>query len=480
VKQVGLYINSNVSSLQAQRKLGNANSKLGRSFERLSSGLRINSAKDDAAGLAISNRFTSQIRGINQAIRNTQDGISLAQTAEGALDESNTIVQRVRELAVQSANDTNTTADRESLQAEVGQLIQELDRIAESTTFNSNKILDGSFIGSKFHVGANARETINVNTSDARASQLGRASRESGSLAVDGGAIAADDVVINTVSIRATAATDDTLSTSLATSSAISKAEAINDSSAFTGVEAIVTAATVTGTDLTGVTLDSTNNLSINGVTFTGVVATADDADGSLVDAINAEAANTGVTAALDKSQNLVLTAADGRNIEIEATGTGATALGLAAGVTGGGLTLKSDDEMIITTTAAGQTALGNIGGAVGAGTTRFGVNNANAVSTIDISSRDGANLAIEIADVALQQISATRGDLGAVQNRLSSTTNNLSATVENLTAARSRIQDTDFASETASLSKNQIIQQAGLSVLAQANQSQQIALSLL
>lgn len=476
---MGLFINSNVSSLNAQRRLGNANSKLTKSFERLSSGLRINSAKDDAAGLAISNRFTSQIRGINQAIRNTQDGVSLAQTAEGALDESNNIVQRIRELAVQSANDTNTQSDRESLQAEVGQLINELDRIAETTTFNSNKILDGSFVGAKFQVGANARETISVSTGDARANQLGRAARVGGT-AVSSAAIAANDVVINSVSIRATGATDDTVSTSLNTSSAIAKAEAINDSSAFTGVTAIVGEAIVTGGAVGGGTLDSTNNLSINGTTFTGITVQANDADGSLVDAINAESAATGVTAALDKDNFVVLTAADGRNIEVTANGTGASDLGLAAGVTGGSLTLKSDSEIVITATAGGQAALGSVGGATGAGTSRFGVNNANAVSTIDITTRAGSNLAIEIADAALQQISSTRADLGAVQNRLGSTTNNLSTTVENLSAARSRIQDTDFASETANLSKNQIIQQAGLSVLAQANQSQQIALSLL
>ena len=171
---MGLFINTNVAALNSQRNLTGATGALGRSFQRLSSGLRINGARDDAAGLAISNRFTAQIRGLNQAVRNTNDGVSLAQTAEGALQETTTILQRIRELAVQSANDTNTASDRESLNAEVDQLLAEIDRIATTTTFNNNTILDGSFTGAKFHVGANARQTIGLTTTDSRSSALGR------------------------------------------------------------------------------------------------------------------------------------------------------------------------------------------------------------------------------------------------------------------------------------------------------------------
>ena len=159
---MGLYVNTNIASLTAQRNVGSANRSLGRSFERLSSGLRINSAKDDAAGLGISDRMTAQVRGINQAIRNTNDGISLAQTAEGGLAESTSLLQRIRELSVQSANDTNTEQDRVSLQQEVDALVTELDRIAEKTTFNNQTVLDGSFIGAKFQIGANANDTITV------------------------------------------------------------------------------------------------------------------------------------------------------------------------------------------------------------------------------------------------------------------------------------------------------------------------------
>ena len=174
---MGLFVNTNSSALNAQRNLNNNTRTLSRSFQRLSSGLRINSAKDDAAGLAISDRMTSQIMGINQAIRNSNDGISLAQTAEGALQETTNVLQRMRELSVQSASDTNTTSDRQSIQDEMDQLISELDRIAEKTTFNNRTILDGSFQGAKFHVGANSGDTLTVGVRDARASSLGRMAR---------------------------------------------------------------------------------------------------------------------------------------------------------------------------------------------------------------------------------------------------------------------------------------------------------------
>ncbi len=475
-----LNINTNVASLSAQRNLGKSTQSLAKSFQRLSSGLRINSAKDDAAGLAISGRFTSQIRGLNQAVRNTNDGISLAQTAEGALQESSNIIQRVRELAVQSANDTNTAGDRASIQEEVDQLIGELDRIASTTNFNSNKILDGSFLGASFHVGANARETITVNVADSRADALGRQVRVTGTTAVSG-AFSAGDVTINSVVVRTTVAADDTVSTTLNSGSAIAKAAAINDSSEFTNVRAIVEEAvhTAAGAITTG-TLDSTNYIQINDQIVTGIVIQDNDADDALVNAINAVAAESGVVATLNSSQRLVLTAADGRNIDVVEVGTGGDDSGLGAAdfTVGGKLTLQSDEQVRLTLANNGADKLGTLG--VDDGTAVFGVNSDKAVNTIDVTTRTGANLAIDIADVALNQVSQLRGELGAVQNRLESTVNNLQATSENLSAARSRILDADFAEETAQFSRNQIIQQAGISVLAQANQQPQVALSLL
>jgi len=480
---MGLYVNTNVASLNAQRSLGKATNGLGRSFQRLSSGLRINTAKDDAAGLSIANRLNAQIRGLNQAVRNTNDGISLAQTVEGALEESGNILQRIRELGVQAANDTNTESDRTSIQAEVDQLVEEIDRIAETTTFNNQRVLDGAFIGAKFHVGANARESISVSVSDARADKLGRQARNTSAndIQVEGGnqALLDNDVVINAITIRATVDADDVLSTTLGSASAIAKAAAINDSTEFSGVRAIVedTVAVATA-DIAAVTLDSTNNIVINGEIISGFRVEDNDANDTLVGAINAVAEETGVVASLDETNRLVLTANDGRNIEITVSGNG-TRTGLAAAVgttvTGGRVTLQSDEQYDLSGNAIDK--LGDIGGP---GATLFGVNSENSVATIDVTTRDGANTAIDIVDVAISQVSTIRGDLGAIQNRLESTINNLQTSSENLSAARSRIIDADFAEETAIFSRNQIIQQAGISVLAQANQQPQVALSLL
>ena len=476
---MGLYINTNVASLNAQRNLSKSSGLLGRSFERLSSGLRINSARDDAAGLAIASRFSAQIRGLNQAVRNGNDGVSLAQTAEGALQETANILQRMRELSVQSANDTNTTSDRESLQAEVDQLVAELTRIGETTTFNNQKILDGSFLGARFHVGANARETITVNVNDARATALGRQSRnDGGAMTATSAGLAANAMVLNTVSIRATVAADDTVSTTLNSGSAIALAQAINDSTTFTTVKAIVneTADSANAAIVAG-TLDSTNYITINDAEITGIRVQSDDADDTLINTINAVAEDTGVVATLDADNRLVLTAADGRNIEVEVAGTGNTVSGLAAGVSSGTLTLQSENQVTMVLTAAGSSVSGF---GTGAGTLIYGVNSSKAVSTVDVTTRNNSNEAIEILDVAIGQVSEMRSDLGAVQNRLGSTVNNLTAAAENLSAARSRIQDADFATETAQFTRNNIVQQASVSILAQANQQPQIALSLL
>jgi flagellin len=480
---MGLFVNTNMASLGARRNLNQSTRSLSTSFQRLSSGLRINSAKDDAAGLAISERFSTQVRGINQAIRNTNDGVSLAQTAEGGLQESTAILQRMRELAVQSANDTNTTADRGSIQDEVDALVSELDRIAEKTTFNNQKILDGSYTGAKFHIGANFRENLTVNVKDARSQALGRQAKysSSGDIAVAGGAqgLQDEDVVLNGVSIRSTVAADDTVSSTLNDASAIAKAAAINDSTKFTNVTAVVEKTeVVAGSDISAVTMDSTNNIAINGAVLTGFRVQDNDADDTLVNQINAVTDETGVVASLDVDNRLVLSAEDGRNIEVTVSGNGTrTGLAAAAGttVTGGRLTLQSEDQFDLAGNAIGK--LGDVGGP---GASLFGVNGENSVATLDMTSREGANEALQILDVAIGQVSASRSDLGAVQNRLGSTVRNLEVSSENLTAARSRIQDADFAHETAAFSKSKIVQQAGVSILAQANQQPNIALSLL
>ncbi len=471
---MGLFINTNVASLNAQRNLLRSTNDLGRSFERLSSGLRINSARDDAAGLAITTRFTSQVRGLNQAVRNTNDGISLAQTVEGALQESTNILQRIRELSIQAANDINTVSDRESLDAEVQQLIQELDRIGETTTFNNQNVLNGDFVKSYFHVGANARETIAVSVEDARAKSLGRAAVLTSANTVTG-ALSDGDVVINGVTIRATVATDDSLSTTLATSSAIAKAQAINDSSAHTGVTArALSTIDDTNADIQGGALDSASFIQINGHVITGFTVQADDADGELLAQINAVSAETGVIASLDINSRLVLTAEDGRNIDLQVSdANAATRTGLTTGVSLGRLEISSDEQVRI---EGADTSLIGLANAV----ELVGVNSTNAVDTINILDRENANRAIGIVDRALEQISGNRARLGAIQNRLEATISNLTTISENLSSSRSRILDADFADETARLSRNQILQQAGTSILAQANQQPQQALALL
>jgi flagellin len=496
---MGLFINTNASALKAQRQLNQTTGALSRSFERLSSGLRINGAKDDAAGLSISTRFTSQIRGLNQAVRNSNDGISLSQTAEGALNETTNILQRIRELAVQAANDTNNDSDRASLQAEVDQLKSELDRIATTTNFNGNNLLDGTFLGKDIQVGAQVGETLSVSVDGAGLKQLARQARYTGNNAVSSaGFTTSGDLQIkyqdatqssgfNTANIRSTVAADDTLSTTLQGSSAIAKAAAINDSSATSGVRAIVGESQETGNAINAQeTLDQENYLEINGKQITGFTVEANDANGTLVDAINAVSDETGVVATVDANSRIQLTAEDGRNINVDVVLDGAsstgTLAGFSAGTTFGKITLQSDDTFEV---VDGSELIGFDTAVVGSSTVTqgdgvYGVNSDQSMNSVDISTRDGALTAIDVVDLALENVSSSRAKLGALQNRLESTINNLTTTSENLSASRSRILDADFASETATLSRNQIIQQAGVSILAQANQQPQVALALL
>lgn len=479
---MGLRINTNVAALSARRHLGTSTSALRRNIARLSSGNRINGARDDAAGLSIVSRFTARIRGLGQAVRNTNDGLSLVQTAEGALQETSNIIQRVRELAVQSANATNTAGDRVSLQSEVGALVGEVERIATSTQFNSTPLLDGTFVGARLHVGAGSRETIDLRIADSRSTSLGRQARVVGTQ-IDLGQVL-DGARINGVTLRDIEATDDQLSTRFGERSAIAKAHIINDATAFTGVRALVDAAVFTGSSTPQAgALDVDDYIEINGIAISGVSVEDNDANGALVDAINAAADQTGVLASKDEESRIVLTAADGRNIEVRTlTATAGTVSGLQPGanlrVRAGGLTLQSEDNIVLDLSLASDAAALGIG--VGAGENILGVNSANAFATVDVSTVAGANRTIDIADVALRQVQRRRSSLGAVQNRLESTLENLAANAENLAAARSRIRDADFASETASLARNSILQQAGVSVLAQANAQGEQALSLL
>ena len=454
-------INTNLFSLNAQRNLNETQNALGTSLQRLSSGLRINSAKDDAAGLAIAERFSAQIRGLNQAIRNANDGISFAQTAEGGLSTSTSALQRIRELAVQSANDTNSASDREAINNEVQQLIAEVRRIATSTQFNGQNVLDGSATSLVFQVGANQNQTITVDGVDARSDVLGARVSTSGSIdqTAINASIAADNLVVNGIAVD--------LSGLSAGDSVDDIVAQINAQTSLSGVSA-QKATTVTTEDLA----QTAGTATINGVSI-AIVAGVDAATRDQnIAAINAVSGQTGVTAVAGAGNNLYLTNSDGSNIAV-----GGTFLGGAAETFSAGIVLAGDVGQAYTVggTFAVQGASGGVAAvAFGASQTDQSVTNTNVLTQADSTS------ALLTIDFALSQVNTLRSELGAVQTRFESTISNLQITAENLTAARSRIQDADFAAETAELTRGQILQQAGLSIVAQANSLPQSVLSLL
>jgi flagellin len=379
-------INTNIASLNAQRNLNGSQNSLATSLQRLSSGLRINSAKDDAAGLAIASRFTSQINGLNQAARNANDGISLAQTAEGALGVIGDNLQRIRELAVQSSNATNSNSDRAALQTEVGQLLNEIDRVADQTSFNGVKLIDGSFAGAVFQVGANAGESITVaSITDANTAALGSVSQ-------------------------------------------------------LTGAALTVNASSITGF----ATAIAAGGVTINGkdIGAIGAATSAAERAGQLVNAINNVSAQSGVGAVYNSAT--------------------------------GQITLSGTAAITVAGTTNSATVAGYANATIGSVTTTTGIN------LLDVSNYANAQLAIQQVDSALSGINTARATLGAYQNRFSSVVSNLQTASENLSASRSRIQDTDFAAETANLTRAQILQQAGTAMLAQANALPQNVLTLL
>jgi flagellin len=479
---MALVVNTNVSSLSAQRSLSRTGMDLGTSLKRLASGLRINSAKDDAAGMAIASRMETQIRGLNQATRNANDGVSLAQTAEGALGEMINSLQRMRELAIQSANSTNSASDRAALNSEAQQLVSEIDLIARTTEFNGLKLLDGSFGTSSFQVGANAGQTISVSMDSARTSVLGGGYTESvtsggltatSALTGASGVLSLDGNVITGV--------DDGVSHNLGSSSAIALSQAISALDGYTASANanVVSLGAYTDTDASGAVALASGDLTING---TAVVGAATD-NATLADLINS-AHIDGVTAAVNAGA-IELTASDGRNIQVESAGGNADAVFATVALNGAavdstavaGFDIVAANPSLTIDTA--MTAAVD-GFALAAGTVVNAFDTGTTVSALDVSTVNGANAAVGIVDRALDAVNSMRADLGAVQTRFESTINRLSTTSENLTAARSRIMDADFAAETANMTRAQILQQAGVAILAQANQQPQLALMLL
>jgi len=508
-------INTNVSSLNAQRNLNRSQDALKTSLQRLSSGLRINSAKDDAAGLAISERFTTQIRGLNQATRNANDGISLAQTAEGALAEVGNNLQRIRELAVQAVNATNSASDRAALDAEVQQRLAEIDRIAAQTSFNGQKVLDGTFGNATFQVGANVGETISVGLSTSvRTTAIGKTADWVGGAAYNSAlAVGQQGAGVSTVafvsgdltiaigsgSVVSVGASTAGSANGQSAASAYAKAAAINAA----GISGLTTTADTTvqlnlaATAVAGTVTDY--DLSINTVAiFSNYNATTSGAltADQLVAAINSNSSATGVVASYDSTATRVtLSAVDGRDISItqnnvttanqglgategtnNSSNTGSMAVADNTGATPvtqtyvGGIRLSAADQIVIN---------GGTPGKAGFTANSLAVGN-SALNSVSVTTVSNSNTAINRIDAALTAVSSLRSNFGAIQNRFESTIANLQATTENLTASRSRIQDADFAQETAELTRAQILQQAGVSILAQANSLPQSVLALL
>ncbi len=397
---MALTVNTNVASLNTQRNLSNSANALQTTMQRLSTGSRINSAKDDAAGLQIANRLGSQVSGLNVAVKNSNDGISMAQTAEGALQQSTNILQRMRDLSLQAANGSNSDTERTALNDEVTQLKKELDRISNTTTFGGRQLLDGSFGVTSFQVGAAANEIISVGIDEMSSESLEgtyfkQAFADAAGAATSGG--------VGTVSITTSAAAGGGAAKTVTVDVALKAGDDVDT------VTAKIAAAV--------------NDANIG-------IGISKDADGNLQAIIKADSeAGVAVTG---------ITFADGSGDK--ATGASMTAV-------------TFDDTMVVADSS---------------------------VKDIDISSAAGAQSAVLVIDDAIKQIDAQRAELGAVQNRFENTIANLQNIGENVSAAKGRIQDTDYAAETAALSKNQILQQAGTAILAQANQLPQAVLSLL
>ena len=494
-------INTNLASLTAQRNLATSQRDATGAMERLSSGLRINSAKDDAAGLAIANRLTSQINGTQQAMRNANDGISVVQVAEGALQESSDLLQRMRELAVQSLNASNSSADRTALQTEVTQLAAEMTRLAETTSFGNTALLNGSFSSKSFQVGSEVGNTIDLSISAARASDLGEtftatafldelgraeAATTNGitaqtltfnvagettavSVAVDSTAKTIASQVSSVGGLTATASTTATLQFSSANAGAASSTITINGV-ALTGID-LSGNATAKATNLEAAINANANLASNLTVSRTNDTVTLVDADGDNISLLSASASDGNNAASAD-----ITMASNSVSVNNDASGnsttvaTGTVTVTAAVNHAAGQLTVHSSDTsgQIVSETVASPRQPTSMS----ADTTR--------INTMSIATVTGANTAIAVIDAAITALDSQRATLGAVHNRFESVVSGLASQSENASAARSRIVDADFASETASLAKNQILQQAGISVLAQANAQPQNVLALL
>ena len=488
---MSLVLNTNISSLNAQNNLTSSQASLSQSLQRLSSGLRINSAADDAAGLAISQQFTTQINGTNQAVSNANDAVSEAQTTAGALNTIVNNLQSIRTLAVEAANGSNSSSDRQALDNQVQQQIAEITQIAQQTTFNGLNVLNGSSGNTTYQVGANVGNTITINLAQGvGANQIGETATATGTAlgSTAGGAVATTGATgALTIKVGSGQAVSVASSSTFATAvsyqdgtSAFAKAAAFNAA----GASGLTASATTTVTDAafagaTSALGTGTYNLSINGVAVFGGVAVGTGISTSAIAAqINqVSSQDGGVTASIGAS-GLTLTAADGSNITVAQSYGGDAAGGLSAAVP------NATYRGTVSLTAGAQITIGGTStadlGAVGLAATTTSLSANSTLSQQNVQTVDGANKTIESVDSALATVSAFQSQLGAIQNRFTAAVGNLQSTAQNLTQSRSTIQDADFAAETANLTQSQVLEQAGISVLAQANQQPQLILKLL
>ncbi|MDB5038408.1 MAG: Flagellin [Bacteriovoracaceae bacterium] len=499
---MGLRINTNVISLKAQRNLGYSVTALQTAMERLSSGSRINNAGDDAAGLAVSEGLRSQVRGLQQAVRNANDGVGYLATAEGALSQSTNIIQRIRELAIQASTGSISDTDRTNLDNEAQQLISEFDRIATSTEFNGSFLLDGSFSTISLQVGTRKADTIDFSIGNARASALGALATLSGAR----GQITTglSGLFINGQAVGTTQAADDALSSAGNSYSAIAIAKNINSVSSKTGVFADVQNTIIQLNNLSFSSFAGDLSADAFKINNTAITGTGINNVAAFITAVNGFSNTTGVQARLQAgaTTSIEFFAADGRNIQVAFSANAATTGlwasfedGLSSNVSAGGISagllfsatgvsvgtnivrtgaIKLRSSAAITLTGASNS------GALGFASTAVAVSTSTNLTNVNLRSQQTASDALAVLDSVLTQVINIRAGLGATQNRLDITSVRLGVVNENLSAAQSQIRDADIAVETANLTKNQILQQAGIAVLGQANVSAQAALALL
>jgi len=488
-------INTNSYGIYAKARTDKVQNELGSSLEKLSSGLRINKAADDASGLAIADSLKFQASGLSQSIKNANDGISIIQVADNAMEEMTNILNTVKTKAIQAAQDGQSLKSREALQGDITKLMGEYQNIVKTTSFNGTSLLDGTFNNKEFQIGAYSNTTIGVNISSVDANQVGHTRMET-SDAVTGLATDGSDVSTLTFQGRGKAGTDFTLE-SVQMGTGVGQgvgalADAVNRYSDLLGVRASASNQ-ITGT--AAVTAGNAAAVTVNGILIGDIVNIQDnDSDGKLASAINAVKSQTGVIATT-LGGVLSLTSMDGRGIDIAGINGVST---LADGHTTGRLTLRSTDGRDIRVTDSGaagidtsanqdvanlQTVFGSFsdtlseaGGAYANDQdVRFGTG-----VGVGVTSREGAMMVIDIVDASLKDVDSIRSDLGSTQNQFQSTISNITVTQANVKIAESQIRDVDFASETANFNKQKLLAQAGTFALSQANSVQQNVLKLL